>query len=304
MSIYTDLACEARELDPDIEGVTEQKSKLGEIEITRTTISTPDAAKRLNKRMGRYVTLDAPGLVFRPLDLFKNVSAAIAEELSSLTAKQKAGEIAIVGLGNRAVTPDSLGPRTSERVFVTRHVKEYMPEAFMFPVPSVTQIVPGVLGSTGIETLELIKGLSERIRPDLIIAVDSLASRRAERISTTVQICDSGIDPGSGVGNIRAGLNYETLGIPVIAIGVPLVVHASTITRDTVEMIIKENGLSCGREVLNGLSSKLISERIDQMIMTPKDIDAIIEDMSSIVAEGINRALFGEHYEEVRRLIA
>lgn len=304
MSLYTDLASEARELNPEIDGVTEERESRGEIEITRTVIITPDAARKLNKRMGRYVTLDAPGLIYRPLDLFKRMAEVIAEELGPLLKESREGSIVVVGLGNRAVTPDSLGPRTAERIFVTRHVKELLPEAFSFPVPSVAQISPGVLGSTGVETLELIRGVKERVKPDLIIAVDSLASRRAARISTTVQITDSGIDPGSGVGNIRAGLNEETVGVPVIAIGVPLVVYASTITQDTISMIAEENSLSCDEEALKSLAEKVVSERMDEMIMTPKDIDAIIEDMSSVVSEGINRAVFGEHYEKVRMLIA
>ena len=157
MSLYTDLASEARELNPEIDGVTEERESRGEIEITRTVIITPDAARKLNKRMGRYVTLDAPGLIYRPLDLFKRMAEVTAEELGPLLKEFREGSIVVVGLGNRAVTPDSLGPRTAERIFVTRYVKELLPEAFSFPVPSVAQISPGVLGSTGVETLELIR---------------------------------------------------------------------------------------------------------------------------------------------------
>ncbi len=304
MSIYTDLACEARELNPDIEGVSEALERDGEIEIKRISISTSEAAQRLNKRMGSYVTIDAPGLIYRPFELFQKVSLDIAKELDALTAEITGpSNIMIVGLGNRNVTPDSLGPRTVERIFVTRHVINYMPEAFDFPIHSVSAIAPGVLGSTGIETYELIRGLIENTGPDIIIAVDSLASRRAARISTTVQLSDAGIDPGSGVGNIRAGLNRESLNIPVIAIGVPLVVYASTITRDVISMISGEPDIGMSAVKLTELAEKAISERMDDMIVTPKDIDSIIDDMSGIVAEGVNRAIYKERYDQVKSLI-
>ena len=304
MSIYTDLACEARELDPDIEGVTEQNEKQGEISVTRTNILTEAAAKRLGKRMGRYVTLDAPELVYRTADLFEEVAETLCREIKMLISHiPEDASIVIVGLGNRFVTPDSLGPRTAERVFVTRHVRQYLPDAFDFPLPAVASIAPGVLGTTGVETYEMIKGIAERISPDVIIAVDSLASRRAARISTTVQLSDSGIDPGSGVGNIRAGLNRDTLGIPVIAIGVPLVVYASTIAHDALSMIASETGLEGSEDTLSSLAEKVVSEHMDGMIVTPKDVDTIIDDMSGIVAKGINKALFGGHYDAVRALV-
>lgn len=305
MGLYTDLALEARELNPEIDGISEEKESFPDIEVTRISVENEKAAERIGKRIGKYVTLDAPGLVDRPLDLFSSLSDRLAKELTSFIGRQEGAEsIVVVGLGNRSVTPDSLGPKAAEKVFVTRHVKQYMPEAFGFPVASVASIAPGVLGSTGVETFEIIKGLIERIRPDLIIAVDSLASRRASRISTTIQLSDAGIDPGSGVGNMRRGLNRESLGIPVIAIGVPLVVYASTITQDTISMIADETGLHGDEEKLKELAQKVITERMDGMIVTPKDIDSIVADMSGILADGINRALYGGHYEEVRNLIA
>ena len=305
MGIYTDLALEARELNPQIDGVTEETESFGDIVITRIGVTSPDAAEKLGKRMGRYVTLDAPALIDRPLDLFAEAAQRLGKELEiMLGGLGSIRSLLVVGLGNRAVTPDSLGPKTAGKTFVTRHVKQYMPEAFANGVPSVASVAPGVLGSTGVETSEIIKGVIERIRPDAVIAVDSLASRRASRISTTIQISDAGIDPGSGVGNIRAGLNSDSLGIPVIAIGVPLVVHASTITQDTISLMADETGLHGDEEKLKALAEKVVSERMDGMIVTPKDIDSIVADMSGIISEGINRALFGGHYEEVRSLIA
>lgn len=305
MSLYTDLALEARELNPDIDGVTEETEELLDIRITRIRVSSDTAARRLDKKMGNYITLDAPKLSLRATELFPKLSECMAKELKKLMSG--IGEdacVAVVGLGNRAVTPDSLGPRTAEKIFVTRHVKNYLPEAFDFTFHPVSSIAPGVLGTTGVETYEIIKGVAERIKPDLIIAIDSLASRRAARISTTIQLSDTGIEPGSGVGNLRAGLNRESLGIPVVAVGVPLVVHASTITQDTISMIADETGLHGDEEKLKKLAEKVVSERMDNMIVTPKDIDSIVADMSGIIADGINKALFAEHYEEVRTLIA
>lgn len=305
MGIYTDLALEARELNPEIKGVFEENETVNEISVTRISVKSPEAAEKLGKRIGKYVTLDAPALLDRPLDLFAETAKRLALELNGLlNGLSNEGSVLVVGLGNRSVTPDSLGPRAAERIFVTRHVKQYMPEAFDFRIASVASVSPGVLGSTGIETFEIVKGLTDRIRPDAVIAIDSLASRRASRISTTIQLSDAGIDPGSGVGNLRAGINRESLGIPVIAIGVPLVVYASTITQDTISMIADETGLHGDEEKLKALAEKVVSERLDGMIVTPKDIDSIVADMSGIISEGINRALCAEHYDFVRSLIA
>lgn len=305
MGLYTDLAVEARELNPDISGVTEEEESFDDIRVTRISVSSDEAAKLLGKRIGKYVTLDAPKLIDRPLDLFENTADRLASELRSLiSALPDKANIVITGLGNRTVTPDALGPRTAEKVFVTRHVLEHFPDAFDFPVFSVSSVEPGVLGSTGIETYELVKGLIDRIKPDAIIAVDSLASRRAARISTTIQLSDTGIDPGSGVGNLRAGLNKDSLGVPVIAVGVPLVVYASTITQDTISMIADETGLHGDEEKLKSMAEKVVTEKMDGLIVTPKDIDSIVEDMSEILSKGINKALFGLHYDDVRMLIA
>lgn len=305
MGLYTDLAMEARELNPEISGIEEETESFPDISITRIEVLSDEAAEKIGKKKGKYVTLDAPGLIDRPLDLFEDLSKRIAAELKSVIDGISGSEnILVIGLGNRNVTPDSLGPKTAEKVFVTRHVKQYMPEALSYPVPSVASAAPGVLGSTGIETYEIVKGMTDRLRPDMIIAIDSLASRRASRIFTTVQISDAGIDPGSGVGNMRRGLNKESLDIPVIAIGVPLVVYASTITRDTISMIADETGLHGDEEKLKSLAEKVITERMDGMIMTPKDIDSIVSDMSGILADGINLALYGDRYNDVKMLIA
>lgn len=304
-SIRTDLAMEARELHPSLSGVTEESEEHEGVAVTRIALTTDDAAARLEKRKGRYVTLDAPELSARPLDLFERVSRALSNELSRLMEGLGTCEnVLVVGLGNRAITPDSLGPRVVESIYVTRHIKQYMPDALPGPVRAVSAVAPGVLGVTGVETMEIVRGVVEHCKPDLVIAVDALASRRVARISTTVQLTDAGISPGAGVGNNRTGLDRETLGVPVIAIGVPLVVFATTISQDTISLIADETGLHNDEERLKELAAKVIAEHIGELIVTPKEIDSIVADMTRIVADGINMALFGADYGEVRMLIA
>lgn len=303
-SIYTDLAREAVELDQRLEGVTEEEEKDGEIGISRIRVSTEQAAQRLKKREGNYITLEAPSLVMRPLELFERLSKRIAEELTRLLPNlAENATVLIAGLGNRGITSDSLGPRVVEQLFVTRHITQLMPEAFDHPLRSVCAIAPGVLGVTGVETVEIIKGIKEHVKPDIIIAIDSLAARRSVRIGTTVQIADTGISPGSGVGNMRAGIDSETLGVKVVAIGIPLVVYAATVAQDTIELIADETGLHNDEEKLKELAEKVISEHMGPMIMTPKDIDCMVNDMSRIIADGINMAIHTKDYDDIRALV-
>ena len=304
-SIYTDLAMESRELNPDIQGISEQTEETEEYAVSRIKIETHEAASKLEKPIGLYVTLDAPALAQRPLPLFEEVSRALAEEITHMAGSlPERGTVLVVGLGNRAITPDSLGPRVAERIYVTRHINEYMPNALPRPVRSVCSVAPGVLGVTGVETMEVVRGVAEHIKPDLIIAIDALASRRAARISTTIQLTDTGISPGSGVGNTRKGLTPQVFGVPVIAIGVPMVVHAATISQEVISLIADKTGLHGDEEKLRGLAAEVINENLGPLVVTPKDIDAIVEDMSRVIADAINLALFRTDYEDVRMLIA
>ncbi len=305
MPIYTDLALESRELNPNIDGVSEESKNLGRIQVTRIGIDTDEAAKKLEKQRGNYITLDAPELSARPLDLFEEMTETLSDELMQFTDKLKEdATILVVGLGNRYITPDSLGPKVAEQIYVTRQITTYLPEAMDHPVRAVCAVSPGVMGVTGVETLEIVKGVVRSIQPDLVIAIDSLASRRTDRICTTLQLTDTGISPGSGIGNTRAGINQEVLGVPVLAIGVPLVVFASTIAKDTISMIADETGLHRDEEKLLNLADKVINENIGPMIVTPKDIDSVVADMAKIIADGMNRAFFKESYDEIRSLIA
>ena len=303
--IYTDLAMELRELDPKIEGVVEQDESDGGIEIKRIGILTETAAKKIGKAIGSYVTINADALAERPPALFDAVSKRVAAELKKMLRLDIAkSTILIIGLGNRNVTPDSLGPRVAEHIYITRHVKQYLPNALDFPAPSICALAPGVLGVTGVETSDIVRGVVETVRPDCIIAIDSLASRRAARISTTIEISDAGISPGSGVGNLRAEMSRRSLGVPVIAIGVPLVVYASTIMRDTIGFVAHEAGFRGSDQQLGELAQNAAEQHLDNMIVTPKDIDSIVDDMAGILSDGINRALYGETLPTVRELLA
>ncbi len=304
-NIHTDLAMEARESNSALNGVSEERTDNEHYSVSRIKIDTDEAASALQKSKGLYITIEAPDLVLREPELIKAVTEALSAELTGLIDKGgTSGTVLVVGLGNRAVTPDALGPKTAEKILVTRHIKQYMPDAIPNGVRSVCAVSPGVLGVTGIETMEVIQGIVERSKPSLIIAIDSLSSRRTERIASTIQLCDAGIQPGAGVGNIRSGLDEASLGIPVIAVGVPLVVYASTISRDTIGLIASELGLLGNEEKIKELAAKAISEKTGELIVTPKEIDSLIECTSTILADGINMCLFGKDYAEVRSLIA
>lgn len=301
--IRTDLAMEARELHACASGISEQNERHNGFTVSRIRIETDNAAHTLGKAKGLYVTIDAPELYYGGAELTSAVTEATAKELGAMMAGL-GGTALVAGLGNRAVTPDALGPRTAERILVTRHIKQYMADAVPERIRSVCAVSPGVLGVTGIETMEMILGAAKSCAPELIIAVDSLASRRTERIGCTIQLSDAGLEPGAGVGNARSGLNRQSMGVPVIAIGVPLVVYASTISRDTVELIADELGIAGGGERVKDIAAKAISEKTGELIVTPKDIDAIIDSMSAMLSNGINMALFGADYAEVQSILA
>lgn len=226
----------------------------------------------------------------------------MSQELKNLIEKHSAreDEILVVGLGNIYVTPDSLGPKAINEIDVTRHILKYMPNILPTETRSVSAISPGVLGTTGIETVEIIKGIVENIHPKLIIVIDALASRSIERISSSIQLSDTGITPGAGVGNTRKDLSEETLGIPVIALGIPTVVEAATIAADSLDMFIKKvQEQAQSNEFLNKLQEEDKYEMIKEVlvpedynfIVTPKEIDDLIENMKDIVARGINFAV-------------
>ena len=321
-SIRTDLALEAKEIyegkeEKTVPGVIVDKDGDDDIRITRVKIESEESAKALGKPIGNYITIEVPRLKEKDVDLMEDVSRVLAKEIIKLANLNDKSVILVVGLGNWNITPDSLGPKVVEKIMVTRHMTEYLPEQIDESVRSVCAISPGVLGITGIETSEIILGVVNRVKPDLVIAIDALASRKLERVNTTIQISDTGINPGSGVGNNRKELSQKTLGVPVIAIGVPTVVDAATMANDTIDLVIdnlikeakKDTGFyemlkNINREEKMALINEVLSPHIGSLMVTPKEIDGFIEDISDVVADGLNISLHpGIHMDDVHRFI-
>lgn len=278
-AIRTDLALESKERceadQVEIRGVIfeEQYDEKRNVTITRVKVETENGAKSIGKPIGNYVTLEAPDLLVPDEDSHREVSKALAEQLRALM-DERIKSVLVVGLGNREVTPDALGPEVIGNLYITRHIlREY--GTYAFPdkkVAEISGIVPGVMAQTGMETLEIIKGIINETKPQLVIAIDALAARSVKRLGRTIQLADTGINPGSGVGNHRKGLSKETLGVPVIGIGVPLVVDAATIVYDVCRDVDK------------------IPTGIVGMFVTPKNIDEMVKNLSFTISEALNMA--------------
>lgn len=275
--IRTDLALESRERlgaeKDEMRGVTceEQYDEKRNVTITKVKIETENGAKSIGKPMGTYLTLEAPDMVMPDEGSHREISEVLSEQLKALIPEETES-VLVVGLGNREVTPDALGPEVVGNLYITRHIlKEYGQYAFPEKkVAAISGIVPGVMAQTGMETLEIIKGIIGETKPQLVIAIDALAARSVKRLGRTIQLADTGINPGSGVGNHRKGLNEETLGVPVIAIGVPTVVDAATIVYDVCQDVDK---------IPNGIAG---------MFVTPKNIDETVKNLSYTISEALN----------------
>lgn len=281
----TDLALEAKAIweegarGGELRGVTTRETEREGFAVTRVDIVDDQGARALGKPCGAYVTVELDGLERREQDAFGRAARAVAAELSALLKLKPGESVLVVGLGNRAITPDAVGPLAVEHTMVTRHLVEKLPEHFGSFRP-VSALAAGVLGTTGVESGELVKAVAEKIRPGCIIAVDALASRSMDRVCTTVQLANTGIVPGSGVGNHRAALNRETLGVPVIAVGVPTVVDAGTLAAD----ILAEAGQE-------GLDPEALAGAGEGLMVTPRDIDQRVADLVKVIGYGINLAL-------------
>lgn len=274
MEVRTDLALEKREflgLD-EPEGVKCRTFAEGEVFFTEIRILNEKGSEALGKPIGTYVTAEIPKLMTNSVT-DEEIINSIAEQLASLLPRE--GTVLVVGLGNTDITPDAVGPRSVSTVLATRHIdSELSREIGLGKLRSVAGFVPGVLGRTGLEAAESVKGLVEAISPCAVIAVDALAARKLSRLGTTVQISDIGIIPGSGVGNARKGITKEILGVPVISVGIPTVVDVETLVRD-----------------LTGSQGKISDEDERDMIITPREIDLVIERASELIGMSINRAL-------------
>lgn len=300
----TDLAMEAQELQSEnkIDGVEVEKEDYHDIFVTRVKVKNENGQAVIGKPIGNYITIESPHLRGRDSQLFDKMSQIVKNELFLLHEFKREETVLVVGLGNWNITPDSLGPKVVSMTLVSRHLKEHIPDQIDQRMGTVSAIAPGVLGLTGIETGEIVKGVVDKIKPSLVIVVDALASLKLERVSTTIQIADTGISPGSGVGNTRKALNRETLGTDVIAVGVPTVVDAATIAMDTMDVIIGsilEDGENTGLKTISKLNDdqkyemirKILSPYDTNLLVTPKEVDVIMEDISRIIADGINLSI-------------
>lgn len=305
----TDLALERRDIYQkmnklqQIEGIESTEEQINDnIKVSRVKITNQNGEKAIGKPMGNYITIDVKKLKLATDEEIQKTSETLTAELKKIIDMHtnKQGEILVVGLGNIYVTPDALGPKVINEIDVTRHIKKYLPQYVEEGTRTVSAISPGVLGTTGIETVEILKGIVENIKPKLLIVIDALASRSIERISSTIQISDTGIVPGAGVGNTRQEISQASLGIPVVAIGIPTVVELATLVSDGIDIFIdrlQEKAES--NEYLNKLQQDDKYEEVKEalnvgeynMIVTPKEIDDLIENMKDIVARGINFAV-------------
>ena len=276
----TDLALEARELwsesaeaETELEGVRAREEEREGYPVTRVEILNEAGVQALGKPQGTYITLDLSALARREEDAFPRAARALAGELSGLLKLPQGAPALVVGLGNRAITPDALGPKVHDHTLVTRHLVEGCPEHFGGFRPVAT-LSAGVLGTTGMESGELVQAVCRRLEPACVVAVDALASRSLKRLCRTVQLSDTGIAPGSGVGNHRWALDRASLGVPVLAVGVPTVVDASTLAADLL-----------GQEELPPLGEGR------DLLVTPKDIDSQVDDLAKVIGYGISLAL-------------
>ena len=293
----TDLALEARELWQEsagkttrLTGVKAVKRKQEGYPVTRVDILDSRGEEALGKPRGTYLTVDLTTFWQRREDFFQRAVRAVGAPLKELVPTE--GPVLVVGLGNRAMTPDAVGPLTADHVLVTRHLISAMPRQFSGFRP-VSVLRSGVLGTTGVESAEAVRGLASEVKPACVIAVDALASRRVGRVCAAVQLSDTGIIPGSGVGNHRHPLNAETLGVPVIAIGVPTVVDSATLAAD----LLEETGVTDYDE------EKLRASRQNLMV-TPRDIDQQVRDLGKVIGYGINWALQDLDIDEMNALLS
>ena len=321
-SIRTDLALEDKERfesdNVEVQGVSlsEDYDEEREIKVTTVKIETENGAKVMRKPVGTYITMEAPNMAVPDEDYHAEISKELAKFLSRFIRKDKEDySILVAGLGNRKVTPDALGPYVVDNLNITRHiVKEYGKYAMGEEnVRLVSAIVPGVMAQTGMETVEIIKGIVRETKPDMMIAVDALAARSSKRLNRTIQISDTGINPGSGVGNHRNAITKDTVGIPVLAIGVPTVVDAATIVNDTMENLILAlessetlRGVGVVMQGYNAaekyeLVKELISPHLNGLFVTPKDIDDTVKRISYTISEALNM-LFSKGHAHNREM--
>lgn len=314
--IRTDLALEAKESceteQECIRGVKveEEVNEKAEIYTTIVTIETENGAKVMGKPTGVYITLEAPNMSSPDEGCHREISEELARHVKRLIGKEdlKNCRVLVVGLGNREVTPDALGPDVVNNLNITRHMIRVYGRISdeLSSAGEVSAIVPGVMAQTGMETVEIIRGVTEQTHPEFVIVVDALAARSTKRLNRTIQITNTGINPGSGVGNHRNAITKEELGVPVIAVGVPTVVDAATIVNDTMEELVDQMDRIEEMQKLGGalktlnraekhqMIRELIAPGLNTMFVTPKDIDETVKHLSYTISEGLNLCFSGK----------
>jgi spore protease len=305
IQVQTDMALEARDIvrgdaAEDIPGVRVEERRGDGYLVTRVHVLSSEAERTLGKPRGQYVTIDVPRFRDRDSDLRDRVTDVVTAELAHFLSRPREEHILVVGLGNWNATPDALGPRVVDRLLVTRHLAAVVPRDIRDRMRPVAAVAPGVLGTTGIETVDIVRGIVRETHPDMVVAIDALAAARAERLVASIQIADSGIHPGSGVGNRRHGLTYDTLGVPVLAVGVPTVVQAGSIVFQALGLLVESLGKDQAfyrivqemtRPEQRQLIDEVIGPTMGDLMVTPKEIDLVVNDMADVLAEALNRAL-------------
>ena len=308
ISIRTDLALEAtvicEEQSTALDGVVVDTKELEDCTITTVEIINEIGSKIMNKEIGKYITLESDLMKFDDDDSREKVINYLKDELIEIFGTDQSKKTLIIGLGNWNITSDALGPRAVSKTLVTRHIFKNYNKDYDDDFSEVAALSPGVMGITGIETVEIVKSIVDKIKPDRVVAIDALASRKMDRVNSTIQISTGGIAPGGGVGNKRKALDKSYLGVDVIAIGVPTVVDAATLTIDVLDLAI-DNLIEVSQEnsefykMLTKLKEEekyqLIKDSLDpydkNLIVTPKNIDETIENLAIIISEGLNRSL-------------
>lgn len=299
--VRTDLALEVRESfeddDVEIKGVILDEKYIEEKEVKITTVEIKDeqGAKAMQKPIGTYITIEARKLQEKDDEYHSSISEEISSYIMQLVGDSYQQGVLIVGLGNREVTPDALGPWVVDNLFVTRHlIREYGKEfGEKNHLQSVSALAPGVMAQTGMEVVEILKGLIKETKPGVVIAIDALAARSVERLNTTVQITDTGISPGAGIGNNRQALNEESLGTKVVALGVPTVVDAFTIVRDSLEQALSKQDFT-PEEIQKFILEVTDQQTVHNMFVTPKDIDESMKCISYTISEALNSCFCGK----------
>ena len=310
INVRTDLALEASEMceksqeGSSIPGVKIETKELENCIVTKVEVIDRQGAEIMNKDIGKYITLESNLMKFDDDESREEMISYLKDELVDIFGQDENKKTLVIGLGNRNITSDALGPKSVSKTLVTRHLFKNYNKDYDDDFTEVSALSPGVMGVTGIETSEIVKSLVEKVKPDRVVAIDALASRKMERVNSTIQISTAGISPGGGVGNTRKSLTKETLGVDVIAIGVPTVVDAATLTIDVLDMAIdnliaQSEETESFYEMLKKLKEEekyhLIKDSLDpydkNLIVTPKDIDDTIENLSIIISEGLNRSL-------------